>query len=51
MSLTSAFQLSADRNPGKMAVGFASDGLTFSEFHRLSRNIAHNLIAAGAETR
>jgi long-chain acyl-CoA synthetase len=49
MALRSAFQLSADRNPGKMAVAFDTDGLTFSEFHRLSRNIAHNLIAAGAE--
>ncbi len=49
MSLTSAFQLAADRNSGKTAIAFGADGWTFSEFHRLSGNIAFNLMAAGAE--
>src|SRR5262249_33051998 len=49
MSLTSAFRVAADRHSGKMAVAFDADAWTFSEFHRLSRNIACNLIAAGAE--
>lgn len=47
--LTSAFQGSADRNPGKTAIAFGADAWTFSEFHRLSGNIAQNLVAAGAE--
>ncbi len=47
--LTPAFQISADRNPGKTAIAFGADAWTFSEFHRLSGNIAQNLAAAGAE--
>ncbi|HEY1214557.1 MAG TPA: long-chain fatty acid--CoA ligase, partial [Bryobacteraceae bacterium] len=49
MSLTSAFQASAGRNPGKTAVAFGANAWSFSEFHRASRNLAVNLLAAGAE--
>jgi long-chain acyl-CoA synthetase len=47
--LTSALQVSADRNPGKTAIAYGADAWTFAEFHRLSGNIAQNLVAAGAE--
>jgi long-chain acyl-CoA synthetase len=47
--LTSAFQLSASRNPGKTAIAYGADAWTFSEFHRLSGNLGQNLLAAGAE--
>src|SRR4051794_14057538 len=49
MSLTSAFETYAEANPGKTAIAFDASGWTFSEFHRLSRNIAQNLLRAGAE--
>lgn len=47
--LTSAFQVSADRSPGKTAIAYGADAWTFSEFHRLSENLAQNLLSAGAE--
>ncbi len=47
--LTSAFQVSANRYPRKTALAFGSDAWMFSEFHRLSGNIAQNLIAGSAE--
>lgn len=47
--LTSAFQVTADRNPGKTAIAYGTDAWTFSEFHRLSGNIGQNLLSAGAE--
>ena len=40
---------SATTNPGKIAIAFGRDAWTFSEFHRLSRNVGQNLIEAGAE--
>jgi long-chain acyl-CoA synthetase len=49
MSLTSAFETYATANPGKTAIAFGRDAWTFSEFHRLSRNVGQNLIEAGAE--
>jgi len=47
--LTSAFQVSADCSPGKTAIAYGADAWTFSEFHKLSGNIAQNILAAGAE--
>jgi long-chain acyl-CoA synthetase len=47
--LTSAFHVSAGRSPGKAAIAYGADAWTFSEFHRLSGNIAQNLLVAGAE--
>ena len=49
MSLTSAFKLSTARNAGKTAIAFDEDSWSFSEFDRLSSNIAQNLLIAGAE--
>ena len=49
MSLTSVFHRYADANPQKIAIAYGNDGWTFSEVHRLSRNIARNLLASGAE--
>ena len=45
----SAFQVSVDRSPGKVAIAYGADAWTFSEFQRISGNIAQNLLAAGAE--
>jgi long-chain acyl-CoA synthetase len=47
--LTSAFQASADRHPGKTAIAFGANAWTFAEFNRLSSNVAQNLLAAGVE--
>ena len=49
MPLITTFRHSSIRNPAKVAVAFGEESWTYSEFDRLTDNIARNVVAAGAE--
>ena len=49
MSLLKPFQDWRARNPAKVAVAFGERSWTYSEFDRLTDNMARNILAAGAE--
>lgn len=47
--LTTGLHRSTKRNPGKVAIAFEEQSWTYSEFDRLTDNLARNLLAAGIE--
>jgi long-chain acyl-CoA synthetase len=49
MSLPAAFKSARDRNGGKRAIVFGDASCTYSEFDRLTDNVAGNLLAADLE--
>ena len=49
MSVIRSLKLSRDRSPAKIAIADGEQSWTFSEFDRLTDNIAYNLIARGVE--
>jgi long-chain acyl-CoA synthetase len=49
MPLITALRHASRRNPAKVAVAFQEESWTYSEFDRLTDNIARNVLAAGVE--
>src|SRR5262245_20044415 len=48
MSIVQLFKDSCERNSAKAAIAWRDQSLTFSEFDRLTDNIAQNLLGSGA---
>src|ERR1700744_6476496 len=47
MSIVRSFKASCDRNPGKVAIAWRNQSWTFSDFDRLTGNMAQNLLHSG----